>query len=282
MKIKSLKTSDLCKILKLNYVGKNLLINGFNNVDNLKKNELGFSNYSNKENCVLITNKENKVPNQTKIFSINPRLDFCRALKIFEEKKLVIKNIKKNHIDKTSIVDGDIDGNNIFIGKNTIIEKNAVIKSNVKIGNNCIIRSGAIIGGDGFGFERFRNKIIRFSHWGGVEIKNFVEVGYNSCIDKGTLSDTTIDSYTKIDNQVHIGHNVKIGKRNLITAQVQLAGSVIIENNCFISPSASIANKVKISDNCFIGIGSVVTKDLKKNSRVFGNPAKNLKLFKKN
>ena len=167
MKIKPLKTSELCKILKLNYIGKNLLINGFNNVDNLKRNELGFSNYSNIKNCVLITSKENKAPNQTKIFSINPRLDFCRALKIFEEKKLVIKNIKKNHIEKTSIIDGDIDGKNIFIGKNTIVETNAVIKSNVKIGNNCIIRSGAIIGGDGFGFERFGNKIIRFLHLGG-------------------------------------------------------------------------------------------------------------------
>tara|TARA_B100000902_G_scaffold8533_1_gene10721 strand:- start:37907 stop:38755 length:849 start_codon:yes stop_codon:yes gene_type:complete len=282
MKIKPLKTSDLCKTLKLNYIGKNILINGFNNIDNLKKNELGFSNDSNKKNCVIISNKQNKVSNQTKIFSKNPRLDFCRALKIFEEKKLLIIDIKKNYIHKTSSINGNIDGENIFIGKNTIIEKNAVIKSNVKIGNNCIIRSGSIIGGDGFGFERFGNEIIRFSHWGGVEIKNHVEIGYNSCVDKGTLSDTIIDSYTKIDNQVHVGHNVKIGKRNLITAHVQVAGSATIGNNCFISPSASIANKVKILDNCFVGIGSIVVKDLNKNSRVFGNPAKNLKLFKKN
>jgi UDP-3-O-[3-hydroxymyristoyl] glucosamine N-acyltransferase len=280
MKIKPLKTSDLCILLQLNYIGENLLISGFNSIDNLKKNELGFSNNSNKKDCILITNKKDKLTKQTKIFSINPRLDFCRAIKIFEEKKLIIKNMKKNYIEKTSIINGNIDGENIFIGKNTIVEKNAIIKSNVKIGNNCIIRSGAIIGGDGFGFEKFKNKIIRFAHWGGVEIKNEVEIGYNSCIDRGTFSNTIIDSYTKIDNHVHIGHNVKIGKRNLITAHAQIAGSVIIENNCFISPSASIANKIRISNNCFVGIGSIVVRDLKKNSRVFGNPAKNLKQFK--
>lgn len=281
MKIKPLKTSDLCKLLNLTFKGKNLIINGFNNIEKLKKNQIGFSNKLIKKKCVLITNINNRSSNQTIIISKNPRFDFCRAIQLFKKKKLIIKKELINKISKSADVKGIIDGFNISIGNNTVIEKNAVIKSNVRIGNNCIIRSGAIIGGDGFGFAKDKNKIVRFDHWGGVEIKNNVEIGYNSCVDCGALSDTIIETNTKLDNHVHIGHNVIIGKNNLLAAHTQIAGSVKIGNNCFFSPSTTVASKIKISDNCFVGIGSVVARDLKKKARVFGNPAKELKLFKK-
>ena len=126
--------------------------------------------------------------------------------------------------------------------------------------------------------KEMKKKIpILFPQFGLVQINQNVHVGNNTCIVGGTFNKTIINENTKIDNLVHIAHNVKIGKNCIITAKCQIAGSVKIGNNVWLSPSSSIINKVTINDNAFIGIGSVVIFDVKKNERVFGNPAQSLK-----
>ena len=114
-----------------------------------------------------------------------------------------------------------------------------------------------------------------------VIIKDFVEIGSNSTIDRGSLSNTVISENTFIDNQVHIAHNVEIGKNCIITAQVGFAGSAKIGNSVHIGGQAGISGHLRIGDNVKIGGGSGVINSLADNSRVMGYPAKDIRIFLK-
>jgi len=143
---------------------------------------------------------------------------------------------------------------------------------NVRIGPNCSI------GFDGFGFEQDEDgSYHRFPHIGKVIIGDDVEVGSGTCIDRGALGDTIIGKGTKIDNLVHIAHNVEIGKNCLIVALTCLGGGVIIEDNSYVGIGASIRNQMKIGEKAFIGMGAVVVKDVEPGITVIGNPAKPMK-----
>ena len=143
-------------------------------------------------------------------------------------------------------------GENVFVGANTVIENctigddtiidaNVHIYSPVIIGKHCSVKSGAVLGGMGFGFEKDENgNLFRFPQIGNLFIGDYVEIGANTCIDRGALSDTVIGDYCKINNLCHIAHNNKIGKNVVITAQVNISGSSVIENEVWIAPNASI------------------------------------------
>jgi len=111
-------------------------------------------------------------------------------------------------------------------------------------------------------------------HYGGVVIGQNVEIGANTCIDRGTLDDTIIGNNVKIDNLCHIGHNCIIKDNSSIVALSMLGGSAIIEENSYIAPGVMIKNQLKIGENSLIGIGAVVIKDVEKNKVVAGVPAK--------
>src|SRR5690606_24694729 len=104
-------------------------------------------------------------------------------------------------------------------------------------------------------------------------IGNDVHIGHNTCIDRGSLSDTIIKGGVKIDNLVHIAHNVEIGENSLIIACSMIAGSVVIGANCWVAPSSAIRNAITIGKNTTIGIGSTVNKSIGENETVLGNPA---------
>ena len=123
--------------------------------------------------------------------------------------------------------------------------------------------------------------MIKFPHISGVSIGNNVEIGANTSIDRGSLSDTIIMDGAKIDNLVHIGHNVKIGKNCMIAGQVGFAGSAIIGDGVVIGGQAGISGHLKIGNNVKIGGGSGVISNIEDNSRVMGYPAVSLKEFVK-
>lgn len=180
-------------------------------------------------------------------------------------------------------------GSNIYIGPyavigDAVIGDNCIISSNVRIyddvvvGNNCIIKEGAVIGGAGFGFEiDEEGNHFRFPQLGGVHIGNHVDIGANTCIDRGALSDTIIGDYVKIDNLVHIAHNVQIGNNAMIIACSEVSGSCVIEENTWVGPNTSIREWQHIESNSLIGIGSVVVKNIPSGEVWAGNPAKRLK-----
>lgn len=157
----------------------------------------------------------------------------------------------------------------------SVIEPHAVLMQNVKIGRNCLIHSGAVIGADGFGFERTEAEIVKIPQTGGVTIGDDVEIGACSTIDRGTLNDTIILSGTKIDNQVQIGHNVKIGRNCIICSMSGIAGSTELCDNVTISVQAGITDHVKIGSNVIIAGRSGVTNDVPDNAIVSGFPARN-------
>ncbi len=126
-----------------------------------------------------------------------------------------------------------------------------------------------------------KNKNIRTPHTGKVILEEGVEIGANSTIDRGSLSDTIIGKNTFIDNQVHIAHNVKIGKNCMIAGQVGFAGSSILGDNVIIGGQAGISGHLRIGNNVKIGGGSGVISDIPDNQKVMGYPAIPLKEFVK-
>lgn len=147
------------------------------------------------------------------------------------------------------------------------------------------IGKGNVIGGDGYGFEREENgNLVFIPHRGKVLIGEDVEIKNNTCIDRATAEDglTVIGAGTKIDNNVHIAHNVKIGKNCLIVAGAVIGGSCEIGDGCFIGINASIKNKVKIGNDCTIGMGAIVTKNVPDNTTIIGvNQILNNKILEK-
>lgn len=160
------------------------------------------------------------------------------------------------------------------IGRGTVISANVRIYDNVEIGEGCYIKEGAVIGGMGFGFEKDKDgNYFRFPQIGGVKIGNFVEIGANTCIDRGALSDTIIGDYTKIDNLCQIAHNNHIGKNVVITACSGIAGSCNIGDGVWIGPNSMMNNWLKVGNQALVGIGSTVIRDIPDNEVWFGNPA---------
>jgi len=190
-------------------------------------------------------------------------------------------------------------GKNVKIGKNTVIGSNTIIEHNVLIGDNCtvgsqvviknslignnvVIQDGCKIGLKGFGFIPLKEKNIRFPHIGKVVIMDDAEIGSNSTIDRGSVSDTKIGKNTFLDNQVHVAHNVKIGNNCMIAGQVGFAGSSIIGNNVSIGGQAGISGHLKIGNDVKIAGGSGVVKNIPDGGVVMGYPAVSLKQFIRN
>ena len=168
---------------------------------------------------------------------------------------------------------------NVVIGKNTIIEPNVTILPDVEIGDNVVIRAGAVIGSEGFEHKRTKRGILSVFHDGKVIIYNEVEVGANTCIDKGfSWRNTIIGCQTKIDNLVHIGHCAHIGQRCLIAACSQI-GAVNMGDDVWVGPNANLLSSQNIGNNSFISVGSVVTRDVDDGARVTGNFAIDHKKF---
>jgi len=162
---------------------------------------------------------------------------------------------------------------NVWLGERCIIEPNVSILPNSIIGNDVIIRAGVVIGSEGFKFEHIGNEILRVIHAGGVLIGNRVEIQANCCISKSLFGGfTELGDDTKLDNLVHVAHNVVIGQRCFLAACAMIAGAITIGNDVWIGPSASISSAgVVIGDGASITTGSVVTQSVAPGQKVAGN-----------
>lgn len=163
----------------------------------------------------------------------------------------------------------------VTIGEGTIVSPFVRIYDNVTIGKECFIKEGAVIGGIGFGFERDEEgNRFRFPQIGGVHIGDHVDIGSNTCIDRGALSDTVIEDYAKIDNLCHIAHNVHIGKNVVVVACAEVSGSCVIGNDTWVGPNSCIRDQRNIGCDTLVGMGSVVVKNIGNNEVWAGNPAR--------
>jgi len=185
--------------------------------------------------------------------------------------------------EATEIHDGTKIGRNVEIGKRTVIYPNCVIYDGVKIGDNCVIHAGTIIGADGFGYVRDTDgKYLQFPQIGNVIIEDNVEIGANTCIDRGALGTTRIGEGTKIDNLVQVGHNVDIGKHCVIAAQTGISGSVIIEDGCIIGGQVGFGDHSHIKSGAVIGSqAGVLPGKIVRPGVWWGTPIQTLEDFKR-
>ncbi|MFZ2451001.1 MAG: UDP-3-O-(3-hydroxymyristoyl)glucosamine N-acyltransferase [Methylovulum miyakonense] len=176
--------------------------------------------------------------------------------------------------DGTAILAGSYIGSRVKIGKNCRIYPYAVIYDDVVIGDNVIIHSGAIIGADGFGYKFRDNQHVKVPQVGNVIIEDNVEIGANTCVDRGALGSTTLGSGSKIDNLVQIGHNNKIGRHVIMCGQVGVSGSCKIDDYAILAGSAGVADHVNIGQGAVVMARAGVAGDVPAKTQVFGSPAK--------
>ncbi|MSQ56042.1 MAG: UDP-3-O-(3-hydroxymyristoyl)glucosamine N-acyltransferase [Limnohabitans sp.] len=146
-----------------------------------------------------------------------------------------------------------------IIGANTWLKSHVSVSKQCKIGANCIIHSGVVIGADGFGFAPEDGRWIKIEQLGGVQIGDDVEIGANSCVDRGALEDTVIENGVKLDNLVQIGHNVHVGAHTAMAGCVGVAGSARIGAHCTIGGGAVVLGHLQLVDHVHISAASVVT-----------------------
>ena len=174
--------------------------------------------------------------------------------------------------DNCRISANSVIGQGVEIGDNSVIATNCTISYAI-LGNDDYIHDGVRLGQDGFGFATHQGKHYRLQHLGIVQIDDFVNIGANSTIDRGSSSDTIIGEGTQIDNLVQIGHNVKIGKYCIIVSQVGIAGSTILGDYVICGGQVGIAGHLTIGSFSKIAAQSGIAKNLPENSEVGGSPA---------
>lgn len=219
----------------------------------------------------------------------NPRAVFARLsgdmVRVGGSKK------RAGLIDETAIIHPTASiGQNVRIGAGTRIGANSVIEDSVVIGSNCVveplvrisfaelgndcyIKSGAIIGGTGFGMAEDEGGIFSVPHLGRVIIYNAVHIGSNSCVDRGQLGDTIIYDDVKIDNLVQVGHNVRIGEGTMIAGHAGISGSCVIGKKCLLGGRASLSDHLTLGDETVIAAFAGVMTDLEGGQMYSGAPA---------
>lgn len=240
---------------------------------------------------IICTEKSNleDIEDKILIYVENPKLAYAKIVNSI----LCLEQTFMIHPTATIHEDAKIHGNcyigpHTYIGKatideGTIIQGNCYIFDNVTIGKRVFIDPGCVIGSKGFGFVRDEDEIpIRFPQIGCVIIEDDVEIGANTCINRGALNNTIIHEGAKIDNLVHIAHNVEIGRYSYIISNSVISGSSKVGDYCWIAPTTTVINKVRIGDRSVIGIGSVIMKNVPNEQTWMGYPAVPVEKFIQN
>jgi len=241
-----------------------------------------------KAGAVILSPKDAKHYCGNALLVPNPYLSYAKLTSLFIE-----KSKSKPGIHETAVVGQNCDihssvsvaancciGNNVTIGEHSVIAPNCTLGDDVEIGDNChlypnvtvyhgveidsrvIIHSGAVLGADGFGMANDNGKWCKIHQLGGVKVGNDVEIGANTCIDRGALEDTVISDGVKLDNQIQIGHNVRIGAHTIIAGCVAIAGSTSIGEYCMIGGGTSFNGHINIADRTIITGASIVGKSI--------------------
>ena len=187
--------------------------------------------------------------------------------------------VETEHIGEGIFVGaGAVIGPHVRIGKNCSIHANAVIQGAVSIGDDVIVGPNTVIGFTGFGYGRDEVGMpVAFPHFGGVTIGDRVEIGSNTSIDQGTLSNTVIEDDVKIDNLVHIAHNCYVESGAFVIAGVVLCGGTHIGKNSWIAPNSTLIEKVSIGKNAVVGLAATVLRNVPDDDVVVGSPAKSIR-----
>lgn len=168
------------------------------------------------------------------------------------------------------------------LGRACRLYPRVTLYAGVKLGNNVIVHSGAVLGCDGFGYVTDKGKHWKFPQVGALEIADDVEIGANTTVARGSLGITRLASQVKLDNLVHLAHNVQVGDRTLVAAQTGIAGSSLIESDVVIGGQVGIGDHCRLEAGCMAGgqAGIVSGKIIRRGQTVWGTPARPLERFK--
>lgn len=276
--------ASIAKILDCEYVGSpDFPVMGMNEIHVVTSGDIVFVDhpkYYNKAlesaaTVVLINKKVDCPDGKALLISDDPFRDFNTLTNHFRPFVASTAAISPS----AKIGEGTVIQPNTFIGHNVEIGKNCLIHANVSIYDNCVIgdhvtiHSGSVLGADAFYYKNRPEGFDKLISGGRVVIEDHVDIGGLCTIDKGVTGDTTIKKGTKLDNQVHIGHDTVIGERCLIASQTGVAGCVIIEDQVTIWGQVGITSGITIGAKAVISAKAGVSKSLEGGKSYFGIPA---------
>ena len=272
----------IAELINCEFVGNpNFLVTGINEIHQVEEGDLVFVDnekyYSKALNSaattILIDKKVECPEGKALIISDNPFRDFNKLTSHFSPVELW--NNKNQEIEESAMIFPNVTlGDNVKIGKNSIIYSGVVIYSNTTIGDNVIIHANTVIGGDAFYFQTKEGKHTKMHSCGSVLIENDVEIGASCSIDKGVSGITRIGEGTKMDAQVHVGHDTVIGKHCRFAAQVGIAGCVTVEDNVTLWGQVGIPANLTLKKNSTALGQAGILKNMEEGKTYLGSPAK--------
>ncbi|GLB51371.1 UDP-3-O-(3-hydroxymyristoyl)glucosamine N-acyltransferase [Neptunitalea chrysea] len=275
---------QIATIINASFVGpEDFPILGMNEIHVVEEGDIVFVDHPkyydkalNSAATIILINKEVTAPEgKALLISDDPFRDFNKLTEYFKP------FVKADNIctssavigENTVIQPGAFVGNNVTIGDNCLIHANVSIYDNAVIGDNVIIHSGTVLGADAFYYKKRPEGYDKLKSGGRVVIEDNVEIGALCSIDKGVTGDTTIKKGTKLDNQVHIGHDTVIGERCLIAGQTGIAGCVILEDEVVLWGQVGLISGITIGAKSVVLAKSALTKSVKGGTTYFGAPA---------
>jgi len=281
---KTYPLNEIAKIINCQYVGNDdFPVMGMNEIHVVEPGDIVFVDHPKYYDkalqsaaTIVLINKEVDCPDgKALLISDDPFRDFNKLANYFRPFAASNSAISPSATigENTIIQPNSFIGNHVTIGKNTIIHANVVINDHCIIGDNVIIHAGTVIGADAFYYKKRPEGFDQLLSCGNVIIENNVGIGALCTIDRGVTGNTTIGEGTKIDNQVHVGHDTIIGKKCLIAAQTGIAGCVVIEDEVTIWGQVGTTSAITIGSGAIIWAQSGISKNLEGGKTYFGSPA---------
>ena len=313
----SIKISEIAKLVNGKIIGDpNITINSLARIDDAGKSDLtflylpAFEKFFPQTNAtaIIVKNDFNKTRDDITYIEVDaPEKAFAAVLLKFFSPSFELNGVDKTCFvhasttlgknvalgknvvigancklgDRVKIFHNTVIMDNVEIGEDTLIFQNVSIREDCKLGKNVIIHAGAVIGSDGFGYQKDeKGAYIKVPQIGNVIIEDDVEIGANTTIDRAALGSTIIRKGAKIDNLVQIAHNVTVGNNTVMSAQSGVSGSVKIGKNVIVAGQVGIAGHLEITDNVILMAQSGVPKTISKPGLYFGTPSKEAKTAK--
>ena len=284
MKFKSAQTLEqIATLIDAKFIGDaEFQVTGINEIHVVEAGDIVFVDHPkyynkalNSAATTILINKEVDCPaGKALLISDDPFRDFNKITKHFNPFINSKVSVSETAVigEETVIQPNAFIGNHVTIGKNCLIHPNVTIYDNAVIGDNVIIHANTVLGADAFYYKNRPEGFDRLISGGRVVIENNVDIGASCTIDRGVTGDTTIKEGTKIDNQVHVGHDTVIGKKCLIASQTGIAGCVVIEDEVTLWGQVGTNSGITIGKGAVILGQTGVTKSVPGGKTYFGTP----------
>lgn len=287
---KSYSLLELSKLLETRLIGDgNAIVDNLKTIQDANDSSLSFvanqkySKYLSTSKAlafIVHPNTIDGIDEGNYLVTDDPYLAFAKASSLFSS-NLIKQNIGSVHptatvFPETNLGKNVVIGPNVYIGPNcsigdfSSIRANSSLVSDVQVGSNTHVHNGAVLGSDGFGYAPSKDGYIKIEQLGSLIIGSDVEIGAGCTIDRGALGDTHIHNGVKLDNQVHIAHNVELGSHSAIAACCAIAGSTVIGKNFKMGGLSGVLGHLNIADNVTVGAHTLITKSIKESGEYIG------------